>query len=58
VDPDAGALARLRLGTWIVALNVAHAVRFRGGSLAARVGAVARGVRDYLAGRFGEGHAA
>jgi GT2 family glycosyltransferase/glycosyltransferase involved in cell wall biosynthesis len=39
----------------ILALNVAHAVRTNGASLPARLGAVARGVRDHLAGRFGEG---
>jgi hypothetical protein len=37
----------------IVMLNVAHAVRTSGGSLPARLGAVARGTRDYFAGRFG-----
>ncbi len=37
----------------IVALNVAHAVRTTGASLPARLGAVARGVRDHFAGRVG-----
>jgi GT2 family glycosyltransferase len=39
----------------IVALNAAHAIRSRGGSLPARLGAVARGTRDYMTGRFGAG---
>ena len=39
----------------ILALNVAHAVRTKGPSLHARLGAVARGVRDHLIGRLGEG---
>jgi GT2 family glycosyltransferase len=38
----------------VVLLNVAYAVRAPGGSLAARLGAVGAGVRDYAAGRFGE----
>ena len=45
-------------GLWvapIVAYNVAHAVRASGGSLPARLNAVARGTRDYLLGRFGAG---
>jgi GT2 family glycosyltransferase len=37
----------------ILALNLAHAARFRGGSLAARLGAVVDGARDYWAGRYG-----
>jgi len=39
----------------ILGLNVAHAVRTKGASLSARLGAVVRGVRDYLVGRLGEG---
>jgi GT2 family glycosyltransferase/glycosyltransferase involved in cell wall biosynthesis len=39
----------------ILALNVAHAVRTSGASLPARLGAVARGVRDHMAGRYGAG---
>jgi GT2 family glycosyltransferase len=39
--------------TSIVALNVAHAVRSSGAPLPVRLGAVARGVRDYFGGRFG-----
>jgi GT2 family glycosyltransferase/glycosyltransferase involved in cell wall biosynthesis len=38
----------------IVALNLAHALRARGGTLPGRVAAVARGTRDHLAGRYGE----
>jgi GT2 family glycosyltransferase len=38
----------------ILALNLAHAMRSRGGSLPARLGAVSRGACDYLRGRFGE----
>ncbi|MBI3493616.1 MAG: glycosyltransferase [Acidobacteria bacterium] len=37
----------------IVMLNLAHAARWRGGSLPDRFGAVVRGTRDYVAGRFG-----
>ena len=39
--------------TTIVALNVAHAVRFGGGSLTTRVGAVGQGTYDFFRGRFG-----
>lgn len=52
-DPSAGRLASLYRGCSIVLLNLAHAVRSRGGSLPARLWAVARGTRDYAAGRFG-----
>jgi hypothetical protein len=45
-------------GLAIVGFNAAHAIRARGGSLAARLGAVARGTRDHLAGRYGDGPAA
>ena len=38
----------------IVALNVAHAIRARGGTLPGRVTAVVRGTRDHVAGRYGE----
>jgi GT2 family glycosyltransferase len=37
----------------IVALNFAHAIRSRGGSLRARLSAVCAGVSDYQAGRLG-----
>jgi GT2 family glycosyltransferase/glycosyltransferase involved in cell wall biosynthesis len=50
-----GSLASVWRGTAIVALNVAHAVRARGGSMPARLAAVARGTRDHFAGRYGEG---
>jgi GT2 family glycosyltransferase len=53
--PAAGPLAAFGRGSSILALNVAHAVVSRGGSLAARLGAVAHGTRDYIAGRFGSG---
>jgi GT2 family glycosyltransferase len=39
----------------IIALNLAHAARTNGASLGTRLGAVVRGVRDYLNGRFGAG---
>jgi len=39
----------------VVLLNLAHAVRAHGGSMAARIGAVASGVRDYFLGRTGAG---
>jgi GT2 family glycosyltransferase len=48
----------LPFGLWaapIVAMNLAHAVRASGGSLPARLAAVARGTRDYARGRFGAG---
>jgi GT2 family glycosyltransferase len=53
VDPSIGRLAFLVRTSSIVMLNLAHAVRSRNGSLPARLGAVARGTRDYAAGRFG-----
>ncbi len=57
-DPSAGRVASLCRGCSIVLLNLAHAVRSRGGSLPARLGAVVRGTRDYAARRFGAGSAA
>jgi GT2 family glycosyltransferase len=39
----------------IIALNLAHAARTNGASLRTRLGAVVRGVRDYLNGRLGAG---
>jgi GT2 family glycosyltransferase/glycosyltransferase involved in cell wall biosynthesis len=57
-DPAAGRFASMWRGCSIVLLNLAHAVRTNGGSLPARLGAVARGTRDYLAGRFGADPAA
>ena len=38
---------------FVVALNLAHAVKAPGGSLAARLGATLRGIRDHLGGRYG-----
>jgi GT2 family glycosyltransferase len=58
VEPSAGRLAFLGRASWIVLLNLAHAARSKGGSLPVRLGAVARGARDYAAGRFGIGPAA
>ena len=52
-DPSTGRMHAFGRGLTIVALNLAHAVRTRGGSLAARLSAVACGTRDYLRGRFG-----
>lgn len=49
---DAWPRAMARTGI-IVLLNVAHAFRARGGSLASRLAAVASGVRAYLAGKSG-----
>jgi GT2 family glycosyltransferase len=43
---------------FIVALNLAHAVRTSGGSLPARLGATLRGIRDHLEGRYGNDRAA
>lgn len=51
--PPAGIVRSAGRLVSIVALNVAHAARSRGGSLPLRLTAVARGVRDYFAGRFG-----
>lgn len=51
--PPAGSVAAAWRTASIVALNLAHAVRASGAALPVRVAAVARGVRDYFAGRFG-----
>lgn len=48
-----GRLKRGIRSAFVVALNLAHAVRAPGGSLPARMGATLRGIRDYLAGRDG-----
>ena len=40
---------------YIVGLNVAHAFRASGGSLAGRLVAVGRGTRDFFHGRVGSG---
>jgi hypothetical protein len=52
---SAGTVPRLLRTCSVIALNVAHAVICPGGSLPARLGAVGRGVGDYVAGRFGAG---
>jgi hypothetical protein len=52
-DRSIGRLARLGRTCSIVTLNIAHAVRSRGGSLPARLAAVVRGTHDYTRGRFG-----
>ena len=52
-DPDATAIAVAARTVSVVALNVAHAVRSKGGSLGVRLGAVVRGTRDYVVNRFG-----
>lgn len=57
IDAPAGRLAFLGRASWIVLLNLAHAVRSKGGSLPERLAAVGEGVRDYAAGRFGIGPA-
>ena len=51
--PPVGLLASAFRTCSVVLLNVAHAVRSTGAPLPVRVAAVARGVRDYFAGRFG-----
>jgi GT2 family glycosyltransferase len=48
-----GWLARQLRASAIVGYNAAYAVKSPGGSLPARLGAVARGVRDHLRGRYG-----
>ena len=50
-------LTRERRGSpaFVLMLNVAHALRASGGSIFLRLGAVARGARDFLGGRFGPG---
>ena len=53
---DSGGFATAALRSLhVVALNVAHAFRASGATLPARLAAVARGTRDYTAGRFGPG---
>ena len=44
---------RLARSASIVTLNIAHAVVCSGGTLPSRLRAVARGTRDYMAGRYG-----
>jgi GT2 family glycosyltransferase len=50
----AGHAAPVWRSTFIVGLNLAHALISDGGSLRSRVTAVSRGARDYLAGRYGD----
>jgi GT2 family glycosyltransferase/glycosyltransferase involved in cell wall biosynthesis len=50
-----GRLAVVGRTLYVIALNLAHAVRADGGSMSARLRAVARGTRDYFAGRLGAG---
>jgi len=52
-SPPAGPVGAAFRTCSVVALNVAHAVRSTGAPLPVRLAAVARGVRDYFAGRFG-----
>jgi hypothetical protein len=51
--PQARGVAALFRRLSIVALNVAHAILSPAGAPVARLGAVLRGTRDYVAGRFG-----
>jgi GT2 family glycosyltransferase len=51
--PPTSRLCSAMRTTSIVMLNLAHAVRSSGAPLPTRLGAVARGVRDYFVGRFG-----
>lgn len=51
--PASSAAAQAGRAASIVALNLAHAVTARGGSLPARLIAVARGTRDHFSGRYG-----
>jgi GT2 family glycosyltransferase len=44
---------RGRIATWVAALNIAHAMTARGGSLAGRLAATSRGMRDHLSSRYG-----
>ena len=46
-------VARGTRAAWIAALNVGYAVKTGGGSVAARVGASLRGIRDHLRGSYG-----
>ncbi len=48
-----GAVRRRARSLFISALNLAYAVKARGGSPAARLGAALHGIRDHLAGRYG-----
>ena len=54
-DRAGGRLQSAVRAGFIVALNLAHAVRARGASLPVRIAAVGRGSLDYWRGRFGPG---
>jgi GT2 family glycosyltransferase/glycosyltransferase involved in cell wall biosynthesis len=54
-DRARGRLQSAARAGFIVALNLAHAVRSRGATLPARIAAVGRGSLDYWRGRFGPG---
>ena len=51
--PDDSAVSRASRAAVVVGLNLAHAVRAPGGTAWSRCGAVLRGTRDYVFGRFG-----
>ena len=54
-DRASGRLRSAARAAFIVALNLAHAVRAGGGTLPARLAAVGRGSLDYWRGRLGPG---
>ena len=51
--PGTNRLQAVGRGLSILGLNVAYGIKFRGGSLASRLAAVAQGTGDFLRGRFG-----
>jgi GT2 family glycosyltransferase len=53
VSPSSGRAARVARSASIILLNLAYAIRCGPRLLPARLGAVARGVRDYRLGRYG-----
>lgn len=55
VAPASGHLASFWRAGYVVALNLAHAVRASGSTRPARLGAVIRGVRDHIRGQYGAG---
>jgi GT2 family glycosyltransferase/glycosyltransferase involved in cell wall biosynthesis len=52
---DDGSVTRAVRALFVAALNLGHAVKAPGGSLAARVGAAAHGIYDHFRGRYGAG---
>jgi hypothetical protein len=56
--PGEAASARALRLSWVATLSLAHAVTADAGTLRARLGATARGVRDYWSGRYGPDPAA